>query len=78
MTKREVELEIERIPLSIEEIKYKIKVTKEQQVLVVKNRIELKNKELLDLYNKKIEAIDNKIRKYRNRVLKQLKKAEYR
>jgi len=43
-------------------------------MLVVEKGIELRNKELLDLYNKKIEAIDDKIRKYRNRVLKQLKK----
>ena len=45
---------------------------------VVKNRIKYKEDELLDLYNAKIEGKDPKIIQQRNKLLKKIKKNEYR
>jgi hypothetical protein len=45
---------------------------------VVKNRIKYEEDELLDLYNAKIESEDPKTIQRRNKLLKKIKKNEYR
>ena len=77
MIKRGNELGIERVEMEISQIDKIVNKAKEYCNMIVKKGNEMSNNELLDLYNQKIEVVDEKIKKRRNRVLRKLRKAEY-
>ena len=77
MIKRGNELGIDRVEMEISQINKMVDEGKKHWKIIVKKGNEIKNTKLLDLYNQKIEVVDKKIKKRRNRVLKKLRKIEY-
>lgn len=78
MEKRKLEAEIVGEVDILTEAKLKRNKTKVQWEEVVTNRKELREKQLLDMYNQVIEGDDEKAKKARKKQAAKLKKAEYR
>ena len=76
--RRQDELQLDDSLLNINYVKEKVEISKQRWIEVVKKGIEIKNSELLDLYNKTIVGEDERTEKIRRRVLRKLHKAEYR
>ena len=68
MKKRKLDLEIIDEAMSIEEIQVKVTEVKEKQAEMVEKGVEMRNQELLDLYNRKIEVTDEKSEKKKESV----------
>ena len=78
MAKRKLEAEVEDNAESLEEVKTKKQEALEEWNKVVKKGREIRERELLDLYDLVIEGDNDKSRKARKKQVNKLQKAEYR